>query len=130
MNKNKLLEFWRNSISKTFAGWDNVGKIYYEFNQCNWNFGILEFSKKIEFPSLDYNHISYTQSINWKNSMVTQTVPCILRLRPRRLDSCLKIWDWDFRIKLNFLIICWSDFLSFEQNHESLSVAITVDLLI
>ena len=36
-------------------------------------------------------------TIYWdKNSVMSETILCILRLRPRLSDSSLKIWDWDW----------------------------------
>ena len=68
----------------------------FRVNQCNWHFGILEFSSK-SYPSLDFWHINNNPSIDLKllNLLLSETFPCIWILRPRLLDSSLKLLKTD-----------------------------------
>ena len=67
-------------------------------SQCHQQFVISEISTK-PFPSLNINYLKCTPFIHSSitNSVMSETSLCILRLRPRLLDSSLKIWDWGFR---------------------------------
>ena len=64
-------------------------------SQCHQQFVISEISTK-PFPSLNINYLKCTPFIHSSitNSVMSETSLCILRLRPRLLDSSLKIWDW------------------------------------
>ena len=66
-------------------------------SQCHQQFVISEISTK-PFPSLNINYLKCTPFIHSSitNSVMSETSLCILRLRPRLLDSSLKIWDWDW----------------------------------
>ena len=66
-------------------------------SQCHQQFVISEISTK-PFPSLNINYLKCTPFIHSsiRNSVMSETSLCILRLRPRLLDSSLKIWDWDW----------------------------------
>ena len=66
-------------------------------SQCHQHFVISDISTK-PFPSLNINYLKCTPFIHSSitNSVMSETSLCILRLRPRLLDSSLKIWDWDW----------------------------------
>ena len=66
-------------------------------SQCHQQFVISEISTK-PFPILNINYLKCTLFIHSSitNSVMSETSLCILRLRPRLLDSSLKIWDWDW----------------------------------
>ena len=80
-------------------------------NENQWHNNFMIVHQTLPLFRFSSNEL-YT--IYWgKNSVMSETILCILRLRPRLSDSSLKIWDWDWDSRnqshiLRLILRLWS----------------------